>query len=148
MNDARTMVIRTHARPATAPGLLVVLEAPPEERTWHGGKMARLSALTTIGRHPDSTVFLNDSRVSRDHCRIEQRPDGYYLVDHGSANGTTVSGRTVHDARLHLEETIHIGPFRFLFWEGSPDDPLLAKRLSHAGIKLEGDKTEGSHGPR
>ena len=35
----------------------------------------------TIGRRPDSDVFLDDVTVSRDHALLVRRGDGYYLDD-------------------------------------------------------------------
>ena len=47
----------------------------------------------TIGRTPDNTIaFPLDDRISRNHAYIEQRDDGFFLVDLGSANGTKVNG--------------------------------------------------------
>ena len=51
--------------------------------------------LITIGRTSDNGIPLNDSNVSRYHARIEQREDGYWLVEQNSSNGTTVNGTEV-----------------------------------------------------
>jgi hypothetical protein len=51
--------------------------------------------LITFGRTADNTVPLDDTNVSRYHARIEQREDGYWIVDQGSSNGTTVNGTPV-----------------------------------------------------
>nr|MBA3531913.1 FHA domain-containing protein [Ardenticatenales bacterium] len=45
-----------------------------------------------LGRDPAScTVVMTDSAASRQHARIERRPDGIYVSDMGSANGTFVN---------------------------------------------------------
>lgn len=47
----------------------------------------------TIGRTPDNTVsFAADEKISRNHAYIEQREDGFYIVDLGSSNGTKLNG--------------------------------------------------------
>lgn len=47
----------------------------------------------TLGRTPDNTIcFQNDSNVSRNHAKIVQMPDGFYVSDLGSSNGTAVNG--------------------------------------------------------
>ena len=42
--------------------------------------------------------MLDDSRVSREHARIEPGDDEHWVVDLGSRNGTRVNGRPVTDA--------------------------------------------------
>ena len=45
----------------------------------------------TVGRRPDSDVFLDDVTVSRDHAVVVKRGEHYYLDDCGSLNGTYVN---------------------------------------------------------
>ncbi len=46
----------------------------------------------TIGRHSESSLTITDSRLSREHIRIE-RVDGEFVAsDSGSSNGTTING--------------------------------------------------------
>ena len=50
------------------------------------------SGSITIGRESDSSVALGTGKVSRNHARIERKPDGtYQVVDLGSTNGTFVN---------------------------------------------------------
>jgi Inner membrane component of T3SS, cytoplasmic domain/zinc-ribbon domain len=66
---------------------------------------------TTIGRHPDSDIFLDDITVSRRHAVIERVAAGYNLADAGSLNGTYVNHERVETAPLsHLDE-LQIGRF-------------------------------------
>ncbi len=66
---------------------------------------------TTIGRHPESDIFLDDITVSRRHAVIERIPAGYNLSDAGSLNGTYVNHERVERAPLsHLDE-LQIGRF-------------------------------------
>ena len=45
----------------------------------------------SIGRSTSVDVLLDDITVSREHARIVRRPDGYYIDDAGSLNGTLIS---------------------------------------------------------
>ncbi|WP_263770667.1 FHA domain-containing protein [Propionivibrio soli] len=58
----------------------------------HGLRTLELSEenpTLTIGRDPKSDLIVNDSHVSRNHCRIERHPDRIVLTD-SSTNGTCV----------------------------------------------------------
>ncbi len=53
---------------------------------------------TTIGRSPDSAVFLDDVTVSRKHAVFERRPGpAWFVRDVGSLNGTYVNGEQVDE---------------------------------------------------
>lgn len=51
-----------------------------------------LSAPLTIGRAEDNDLMLADESVSSRHARIEKRPDGWFIEDIGSANGSQIAG--------------------------------------------------------
>jgi len=57
----------------------------------------------TIGRSPDCTIALSDSRVSRLHCCLEVEGASYVLV-HKSGSSTTKVGRTVVKDRQVLQD--------------------------------------------
>ena len=70
---------------------------------------------TTIGRHPDSDIFLDDITVSRRHAVIERDATGYRVADAGSLNGTYVEHERIDDAPLrHLDE-LQVGRFVLTF---------------------------------
>ena len=79
-------------------------------------------AVTTIGRLPDRDVVLLDAGASRVHAEIRLTPDGYLLVDSGSANGTVVRGERVHEHLLAGGDVIRIGETEIEFHDGS--DPI------------------------
>jgi hypothetical protein len=72
---------------------------------------------TSIGRAPQSDVFLDDVTVSRDHAVLEQREDGIHITDQGSLNGTYVNRERVEDARLSDGDELQIGKYRLAFIE-------------------------------
>jgi hypothetical protein len=69
----------------------------------------------SIGRSPDSDIFLDDVTVSRNHSQLEHRPEGLVLRDLGSLNGTYVNRRRIHDEeRLQNGDEVQIGKFRLV----------------------------------
>jgi hypothetical protein len=69
-----------------------------------GGRVGESFAVdrerTTIGRRPDSGVFLDDVTVSRDHALLIHRGEDWYLDDCGSLNGTYVNRSRIESHRL------------------------------------------------
>lgn len=69
----------------------------------------------TVGRHPENDLQISDSRLSREHIRIEQYNDTFYVSDSRSSNGTTLNGSPLSEAvplkdgdRLNLGGAIEI----------------------------------------
>ena len=69
----------------------------------------------TIGRRPDSDVFLDDVTVSRDHALLVRRGDGFYLDDLGSLNGTYVNRKRVKTSRLDDGDELQVGKYKLTF---------------------------------
>jgi hypothetical protein len=62
-----------------------------------------------IGRVSSLCDFaLVDVNVSRQHCAIERRAAGYYLVDCGSINGVTIAGQRVDNHLLADGEVLEL----------------------------------------
>ena len=53
------------------------------------------STAVTVGRAMDCELCVDDPSISRRHCRISRAPEGFFLEDLGSANGTAVAGERV-----------------------------------------------------
>jgi len=62
-----------------------------------------------LGRGEESDVPLWDEAASRRHAILETRPDGLWLVDLGSANGTYVGSERIDRRRLAGGEEVRIG---------------------------------------
>lgn len=76
--------------------------------------------VTSIGRHPDSDVFLDDITVSRRHAEITVDPLGQFSIrDTGSMNGTYVDGTQVTTAVIREGSQIQIGRFRLMLVVGT-----------------------------
>ena len=89
---------------------LVVRKGPqPGERFFID--RARLS----IGRDPESDIFLNDMTVSRLHAVIEMQGKVVKIDDAGSLNGTYVNGVLVDSAELSHGDSVQIGTFQMAY---------------------------------
>jgi hypothetical protein len=69
----------------------------------------------TIGRRPDSDVFLDDVTVSRDHALLVRRGDEHFLDDLGSLNGTYVNRRRIESSRLEDGDEVQVGKYKLTF---------------------------------
>ena len=84
-----------------------------------GGRVGESFALDhdrmTIGRRPDSDVFLDDVTVSRDHALLVKRGGDYYLDDLGSLNGTYVNRHRIESHRLEDGDELQVGKFKLTY---------------------------------
>ncbi len=78
--------------------------------------------VVTVGRHPQSDIFLNDITVSRRHAEVRRAKageggdaEGYLVADLGSLNGTYVNRARVDSSPLASGDELQIGKFRLLF---------------------------------
>jgi pSer/pThr/pTyr-binding forkhead associated (FHA) protein len=70
----------------------------------------------TIGRRPDSDVFLDDVTVSRDHAILVRRASEYHLDDCGSLNGTYVNRRRIDSHRLTDGDEVQVGKYKLAYF--------------------------------
>jgi len=74
------------------------------------------SPLTHIGRGAHNDVVLADGSVSDAHAKLQQRDDGWVLVDVGSTNGTYVGGRKLTaEQRLEGAPDLRFGDVKLAF---------------------------------
>jgi pSer/pThr/pTyr-binding forkhead associated (FHA) protein len=98
--------------PLLAPGtgMLVVVRGPNA-----GSRFLLDRDVTTVGRHPDADIFLDDVTVSRRHAELHRTEDGMLVRDLGSLNGTYVNAERVEERLLVTSEELQIGRFKLLF---------------------------------
>ena len=72
-------------------------------------------ARMTVGRRPDSDIFLDDVTVSRDHAILVRRGNEFYLDDCGSLNGTYVNRRRIESQHLADGDELQIGKYKLAF---------------------------------
>ena len=70
---------------------------------------------TSIGRSPESEIFLDDVTVSRSHAVIERNGSVFALNDLGSLNGTYINNQSLKTAPLTCGDEIQIGKFHLIF---------------------------------
>jgi pSer/pThr/pTyr-binding forkhead associated (FHA) protein len=77
--------------------------------------------VVTVGRHPDSDIFLDDISVSRRHATFTRTTNGYVISDLGSLNGSYVNrDRIDSDVVLSGGDEVQIGKYRLIFFSGVP----------------------------
>lgn len=123
------LIVRSATRDLrTAPQESIILPAGEAARlraelqpAWHllvlgspvlrPGSEIELAQPTRVGRGAENGIRLDgDEFVSSRHAVIEPRPDGLWVSDTGSTNGTFVNGARVTDARLLQDgDVIRIG---------------------------------------
>ncbi|MCH8561182.1 FHA domain-containing protein [Nesterenkonia sp. LB17] len=77
--------------------------------------------LTTVGRHPEAGIFLDDVTVSRRHVELNREGLGFQIRDLGSLNGTYVNHDRVDEYALRPGDEVQIGKFRLTFYAGSKE---------------------------
>jgi pSer/pThr/pTyr-binding forkhead associated (FHA) protein len=91
-------------------GMLVVVRGPNA-----GSRYLLDREITTVGRHPDSAIFLDDVTVSRRHAELTRDGVTIVLRDLGSLNGSYVNGERVDQRQLGTGDEVQIGRFKLLF---------------------------------
>jgi hypothetical protein len=74
-----------------------------------------LTIPVTIGREEGNMLRLNDERISRFHCKVQQEDGDVIITDLESTNGTRVNGAPVQIRRLRPGDQIGIGRSMLLF---------------------------------
>lgn len=77
--------------------------------------------IVTIGRHPDSEIFLDDITVSRRHAEVARKGAIYEVADVGSLNGTYVNRQRIESAVLDDGDELQVGKFKLVFFRGAAD---------------------------
>ncbi len=84
-----------------------------------GGREGESFAVTgeqmSIGRRPESDVFLDDVTVSRDHAVLVKRGEQWHIDDCGSLNGTYVNRSRIDSLQLKEGDELQIGKYKLTF---------------------------------
>ncbi|WP_302477618.1 FHA domain-containing protein [Aeromicrobium stalagmiti] len=86
-----------------------------------GARFLLDSDVVTVGRHPDSDIFLDDISVSRRHATFTRSAGGYAIADLGSLNGSYVNRDRI-DSEISLSggDEVQIGKYRLIYFSGAP----------------------------
>ena len=99
--------------------LLVVKRGPNA-----GSRFLLDKDVTTVGRHPESDIFLDDVTVSRRHAEFQRSGDGFLVRDVGSLNGTYLNRERIEDAPLTGGDEVQIGKFRLVYFTSNTAESI------------------------
>ncbi len=103
--------MRRHRRPEKP---LVTLELKET-----GQQIPVLFWENSIGRSKGSDICVDDPTVSRDHCVLLRRQEGWMVSDIGSKGGTYVNGKKVRDrTQVLIDDEIKVGSTTFVLKRG------------------------------
>ena len=95
----------------SASALLIVQRGPNE-----GARFLLDQDLTTVGRHPNADIFLDDVTVSRRHAEFRRTGNQFMIHDLASLNGSYFDGVRIESALLDDGAEVQIGKFKFTFF--------------------------------
>jgi pSer/pThr/pTyr-binding forkhead associated (FHA) protein len=101
--------------------LLIVRRGPNA-----GARFLLDTDVTTVGRHPDADIFLDDVTVSRRHAEFHRHGTAFEVKDLSSLNGTYFDGVRIETALLSDGAEVQIGKFRLTFYASRRDLAPLA----------------------
>jgi pSer/pThr/pTyr-binding forkhead associated (FHA) protein len=79
--------------------------------------------VTTVGRHPNADIFLDDVTVSRRHAEFLRDGAEFTVRDLASLNGTYFDGQRIDEAKVIDGAEVQIGKFRLTFFASRSDLP-------------------------
>ena len=103
--------------------LLIVRRGPTS-----GARFLLDADVTTVGRHPDADIFLDDVTVSRRHTEFLRHGTSFEIRDLGSLNGTYFDGVRIDTALLGDGAEVQVGKFRLTFYASRLDLAHLASK--------------------
>jgi len=101
--------------------LLIVRRGPNS-----GARFLLDADVTSVGRHPNADIFLDDVTVSRRHAEFLRHGRRFEVKDLGSLNGTYFDGVRIESAPLTDGAEVQVGKFRLTFYASRLDLAHLA----------------------
>lgn len=96
--------------------LLIVQRGPNE-----GARFLLDQDVTSVGRHPNADIFLDDVTVSRRHSEFRRHGNKFMIHDLASLNGTYFDGVRIDSALLDDGAEVQIGKFKLTFFAARSD---------------------------
>ncbi|MEO0066955.1 MAG: hypothetical protein RJB63_80 [Actinomycetota bacterium] len=98
--------------------LLVVKRGPNA-----GARFLLDQDVTSVGRHPNADIFLDDVTVSRRHAEFLREGKTFTVRDLASLNGTYFDGQRIDQVQVSDGSEVQIGKFRLTFFASRADLP-------------------------
>ncbi len=73
------------------------------------GRRVVVDRTLVVGRDPEAGLCITDGLVSWHHARLEDRGDGWAVVDLGSTNGVMLNGSPAEDSQVAPGDTLVFG---------------------------------------
>jgi len=109
----RSTAVTTKKRSAKAK--MVIID--PAESIVNTGTSYSIGPKTSIGRHPDCSIVIDEPFLSSLHATIESRNKAWYVTDHESTNGTFVNGRMIKGtAYIEADDVVQFGRIKLQFF--------------------------------
>ena len=96
----------------------------------------------SIGRNRGSDIAIDDHAVSRNHCVLLRRKEGWFLTDTGSKSGTYINDERIEDrTQVMIDDVIGIGNSEYAFKRGDEfheeleGDRFFSKVVNKPSIK-------------
>lgn len=96
--------------------LLIVRRGPNQ-----GSRFLLDADVTTVGRHPNADIFLDDVTVSRKHAEFKRVGKTFTVTDLASLNGTQYENARVETAELENGSEVQIGKYHLTFFASKKD---------------------------
>jgi len=96
--------------------LLIVRRGPTA-----GARFLLDADVTTVGRHPNADIFLDDVTVSRRHAEFIRSGTSFEVKDLKSLNGTYLGGERIDIKPLKDRSEVQVGKFRLTFYASRVD---------------------------
>src|SRR3954469_14669389 len=116
--------------------------ATPDNHAWlemSNGDRVPIMGTCTLGRSSSNNVPLKDEKVSRKHALIHtQEENEYWLVDFGSANGTSINGRRItHPTRLQDGDALELAEVHLIFHQSGVGQSQRSGRPTSRSTSFE-----------
>lgn len=132
MASEHTDILPQSSQPATTREVtLLILEGPGA-----GQRIPLDRDELKIGKDPSSDLCIPDAAVSRNHCLIERKNEGYLIRDLDSTNGTFVDGTRIREAYLRPGSRVKIGTAMLLFQPVYQADTVPPSKAESFGTLL------------
>ncbi|MFN0242258.1 MAG: glutaredoxin family protein [Planctomycetota bacterium] len=125
--ELRKKLARRSAELDASPAARVYILAGPDL-----GKSVEVRDGATLGRSPECTVHVRDASVSRVHARIESDAGRFRIVDAGSRNGLTRSGKREASIELDDGDEFALGEVLLRFRRAAPPPAASAPSTARA----------------